>query len=751
MDKFKTLLKKSIDTYRNYGAKSLLKKTIDYIKKYKYVEKTGRIDKQFADVLFVNGCFLPHPTRYRVSHQMEQLFAGGVTSCHIFYEDISLNLINNFRLFIFFRCPITDAIKQFISEANKHKKTVIFDIDDLIIDTKYTNMIKYLQTFSIEDKTSYDDGVNRMKETMYMCDSVTTTTEKLAFELRKYVKEVYVNRNTASNRMVELSKQAVFDRDVLPYKDIKTGLSLKEKITIYNAKKKAPKHSKVKIGYFSGSITHNDDLHMVKPVLIRILRENSNVELHLIGELDIPSELRLMQDRITIRSFVDWQKLPDLIADVDINIVPLEESIFNEAKSENKWIEASLVKVVTVASNIGALKQMIVDKETGFLCSNNEEWYIILNELVKNAEYRKQIAENAYNYVYKNCITTYTAYNYTSYIKSRMKRNIAFIIPSLQISGGILVALKHCLFLKEAGFDVLLLNEGFEKERIIRFEGKELLCVTANEFNMLGSFDKCVATLWSTVDFLLKYPWIKERYYLVQNFETDFYEDGLDFKLIANSTYCFKDNVKYVTISEWCKKWLDTDYNVQAKYGPNGIDTAKFFYRNRDFSNEKIRILIEGNSDAYYKNVDESFKIVDKLDKNKFEIWYMSYQGEPKSFYYFDKFLHKISYDKVPDIYRNCHILIKSSILESFSYPPLEMMSTGGISIVAPNDGNKEYLVDKHNCLFYELGNIDMAVDLIYQVCKDQILRTKLIRNGLETAKERDWNNIKQDILNLYL
>ena len=41
-------------------------------------------------------------------------------------------------------------------------------------------------------------------------------------------------------------------------------------------------------------------------------------------------------------------------------------------------------------------------------------------------------------------------------------------------------------------------------------------------------------------------------------------------------------------------------------------------------------------------------------------------------------------------IYSECDILLKSSWLESFSYPPLEMMATGGYCIVAPNDGNKE-------------------------------------------------------------
>lgn len=743
------LMQKSIDTLMNNGIRILLKKIINYIKKCRNIERGSEHHKQYLDVLFINGCFLPHPHRYRVSHQREQLVAGGILSDEIFYEDVSLKLIKNYRIFIFYRCPITDTIRDFIKIAKQHNKAVIFDVDDLVIDTKYTDSVKYLQTLSAEEKANYDSGVNRMRETLCMCDSAITTTERLANELKNYVPEVYINRNTASNRMVELSNEVIHNRDILPFKDINLAKNKKEKVAIISAQKKISDLSKVKIGYFSGSITHNDDFIMILPIITKVMKENSEVELHVVGELDIPIELEPFKERVIANPFVDWERLPKLIGSVDINIAPIEQSIFNEAKSENKWVEASLVKVVTVASNVGAMKKMISHGQTGFLCSNNEEWYEVLTKLISNAEYRKQVAENAYKYAYKNCITAYTSYKFTKYIRSKMKPNIAFILPSVQVSGGVLVVLKHCLILKDAGFDVLIINEGFENKNL-KFNGEEILCFSRHEVSIHGNFDKCVATLWSTTDFLLMYPHIKEKYYLVQGFETDFAKDGNHFKLKANSTYCDNHDIKYLTISKWCESWLKSDYEKISRFAPNGIDLSRFARVDRDFNMNKIKILVEGNCDDDYKNVDESFKIIDKLDKNKFEVWYMSSQGRPKNFYYIDKFLHKVPYDKVPDVYSQCHILIKSSFLESFSYPPLEMMATGGISIVAPNEGNIEYLVHEKNCLLYEQSNIDMAVELINKVCEDKALRETLIKNGLETAKSRDWESIKQEILDLY-
>ena len=165
---------------------------------------------------------------------------------------------------------------------------------------------------------------------------------------------------------------------------------------------------------------------------------------------------------------------------------------------------------------------------------------------------------------------------------------------------------------------------------------------------------------------------------------------------------------------------------------------------------KKIRILIEGDCTCHYKNVDESFKIVEKLDKNKFEIWYLTYNSISKDWYRIDKLLFDLPHEKVNEIYNECDILLKSSWLESFSYPPIEMMATGGYCIVVPNGGNKEYLKDGENCLFYKLGDINSAIKNINRLIIDERLQNTLYENGLKTAKKRDWKNYKKQIISLY-
>ena len=102
-------------------------------------------------------------------------------------------------------------------------------------------------------------------------------------------------------------------------------------------------------------------------------------------------------------------------------------------------------------------------------------------------------------------------------------------------------------------------------------------------------------------------------------------------------------------------------------------------------------------------------------------------------------------------VYADCDILLKTSILESFSYPPIEMMATGGYVVALLNDGNKEYLENEKNCLIYPNGDIDKAIHCIERIVSDQALRDILYTNGINTAKSRDWNLIKDSILIEYV
>lgn len=718
------LKNKGIETLKNEGVFSLVKKSNNFIKYKKQIKKQA-YDKCFKDVLFINGCSLPHPQRYRVDHQIEQLESAGISCAKVDYERLNLNMVKNFRAFVIYRCPIIPIVEEFIKLARENNKTLFYDIDDLVFDIEHTKNIKFLDTMSANERNLYNDGVKRMGETLKLCDYGIASTERLQIEMGKHLKEVFVNRNVASEEMLKYSQEAL--------------------------KKVQKDKDRIVIGYLSGSITHNDDFKLIMNSIVKLMKKYKNLYLQIVGYLELPDEMVDVKDRIITAPFMDYKKLPMLIRSLDINLAPLEDSIFNEAKSENKWTEASLVKIPTVASNVGAFKSQIIDGKTGFLCSTENEWVEKIEKLILSEELRNEIGNNAYCEVMEKHVTTKTGTPLRDFILSKLRKNICFVVPSTNVSGGIMVAIKHGLILKKQGFDVTFINGNVETKNVDRVyeDGEYINVISTIKNEMTAKIDVLVATMWLTLEFVKLYPNCDKRKYLVQNYETDFYKHGEFERVKCESTYNELKDIEYLTISRWCEDWLTNTYGKSVKYAPNGIDLSLFEYKKRNFDG-KIKILIEGNCQDYYKNVDESFKITNKLDHDKFEINYLSYQKEPKKWYYVDNFYHKIPHDEVGKIYRNCDILIKTSLLESFSYPPLEMMATGGICIAVLNDGNKEYLKDLDNCLIYEQGKIDDAIEKINLICSDEKLRNKIIKNGLETAKSRQWDNIEKEIVSLY-
>ena len=329
-------------------------------------------------ILLIDGVenIIPQCTRYRVLNKAEQLRKHGFEVKVTNLSDFQLSMAQNASHIIIYRSPISPELLRLCHLAKDYGKPVFFDIDDLVFDTVYTDQLSYTQGLNPVEKGNYDAGVRNYGYMLENCDGAITSTNQLQEELKKYQSSVLLNRNLASDELISISSQ--FLKDYSQVSDV------------------------VKIGYFSGSISHNENFELIKPAIKQLLMKYSNVQLHIVGILDIPKDMKPFGNQIVTHDYVDWDKLPALISEVDINLAPLVDSIFNRAKSEIKWIEAALVKVPTVASKIGAFSDEVVDGETGLLATD-DEWFDKLESLVLSLELRQKLAESAYRAVLENC------------------------------------------------------------------------------------------------------------------------------------------------------------------------------------------------------------------------------------------------------------------------------------------------------------------------------------------------------------
>lgn len=330
-------------------------------------------------ILIIDGVenVIPQLTKYRVENKIEQLEKAGFDVWHVNLSDFQMGYAENASHIIIYRAPYTNKLADLVELAHKYNKIILYDIDDLVIDTLYTNQLNYVQNLSKSEKLNYDIGVMNYGKMLRMCDGVVTSTSKLKEELKNYMDLVLLNRNVVNDKLIQISKE-----------------NIRESNSVKN----------VRIGYFSGSITHNENFELIKPAILNLLEKYSNVELHIVGHLEVHKVFSEFKHRVVVHPFVDWKKLPELISQVDINLAPLVGSVFNQAKSEIKWLEAALVKVPTIASNIGAFKEMILDGDTGILC-DDLDWFIKLEQLVLDNDLRDRISESAYRFVMNHCTT----------------------------------------------------------------------------------------------------------------------------------------------------------------------------------------------------------------------------------------------------------------------------------------------------------------------------------------------------------
>ena len=343
----------------------------DIVNKFKAVPR-----EQY--ILLIDGVenIIPQCTRYRVLNKAEQLRKHGFEVKVVNLSEFELTQAQNASHIIIYRSPISPELLRLCHLAKDYGKPIFFDIDDLVFDTLYTDQLSYTKGLPHHEKENYDANVRNYGYMLENCEGAITSTNQLQKELKKYQSKVLLNRNLASDELISISSQ--FLKDYSQVSDV------------------------VKIGYFSGSISHNENFELIKPAIKQLLKKYSNVQLHIVGILDIPKDMKPFENQIVTHDYVDWDKLPVLISEVDINLAPLVDSIFNRAKSEIKWIEAALVKVPTVASKIGAFSDMVIDGETGLLATD-DQWFDKLEALVLSPELRQNLAESAYRAVLENC------------------------------------------------------------------------------------------------------------------------------------------------------------------------------------------------------------------------------------------------------------------------------------------------------------------------------------------------------------
>ncbi len=346
-----------------------------------------------GDILFVTGG-VGDSARYRTQNVAEELENHGF-KCSITVQDnpFILNYAGKFSVFIFHRVLFTPGVAKFVELLKKQGKEIIFETDDLVYDPKYLEHMDYFKVMNALEKKLYENGVGGEILADSYVKVCTTTTSFLAEKLREFGKEIFIVPNKLSKKDVEVAKKIMGHKTW----NMKHGSDdIQHKLENQEYSMPNVPGSMIKIGYFSGALSHNKDFATITEALLFLMEKYSNVELFLAGPLGLESALNKFSDRIKQLPYVPREKHFENIAGVDINIAPLEiGNPFCESKSELKFFEAAIVEVPTVAATTQPFREAIEDGVDGLVANGTSEWIEKLEKLILDKNLRKEMGKKA--------------------------------------------------------------------------------------------------------------------------------------------------------------------------------------------------------------------------------------------------------------------------------------------------------------------------------------------------------------------
>ncbi|GAB0117356.1 glycosyltransferase [Acidisoma sp. 7E03] len=313
---------------------------------------------------------------YRVEQKRAQLETLGIESAIFdFHSDTEafLRRLSTFDAVIFYRVTATPDIVQAIDATRAAGKPSFYEIDDLMFDAK-----RFPDSFE-----SYGGQITRslyatlviapaqLRAAMALCDFAVASTPALARQMATVLgkERVFLHRNALHE----------------PHE------------ALLRAAPPPASGGRVKIFYGSGTKAHNEDFDaFAAPALLRVLQEQPQVDLVIVGYLTLPPSFAPFRSRITrIDPIWDIALYWQVMATADIAIAVLKPGLIADCKSEIKWLEAALLAIPSVVTATETYREVVEAGRTGLLATTPEEWHAALTRLVTQPELRRSIGRAA--------------------------------------------------------------------------------------------------------------------------------------------------------------------------------------------------------------------------------------------------------------------------------------------------------------------------------------------------------------------
>ncbi len=317
--------------------------------------------------------------RYRVLNMIEALSAtqapvGATWFCADEISHCEL-ILRRADVLVICHAKYSREFARVVALARARGKRVLYDVDDMVFDNRYVHVIlSYLGHPTREvDMDYWFADIGRYGALMRLCDGVIVTNAYLADRVRDFCGlPTAVIPNFMNGSQLEHSRLILEEKRV-------SGFS---------------REGRIHLGYFSGSPTHRRDFEVIEDALIKLMECDPRVVIRFVGLLEPSARLAGFGDRIEVFPFQNILNLQRLIGEVEFNLVPLQDNVFTNCKSELKVFEAAAVGTVSIVSPTFPLVDAIRNGATGYVAPAHR-WSEVIGTAIGNLRAYPEMALDA--------------------------------------------------------------------------------------------------------------------------------------------------------------------------------------------------------------------------------------------------------------------------------------------------------------------------------------------------------------------
>lgn len=328
------------------------------------MQEERTLNYEVRKIVYYVGCPDGESKRYRVFNLVDVLQNQGRTVDVIYEKDLEQYAITpDLTTAVIFRAKYTEQLRNFILKARQNNVDIIFDTDDLVFEPESLEYIGAVRKLDEPSKAWHLNEVSLIRRALLMCDAATTSNDFLASRIRK------INLRTGIVRFSLNPLQTDFARTLDRCNRI---------------------HEFTRLGFFSGSPTHQADFEEIEIPLFNFLQENPKFTLVVVGYLELSSKWSDLSNQIQRYPFVSPLEMLELMSTIDCLLVPLEmNNPFTNSKAEVKLFESALVYTPVICSGIYSYSQCVKNGQNGILVNDPSGWKDALSLTLDNQLLKK--------------------------------------------------------------------------------------------------------------------------------------------------------------------------------------------------------------------------------------------------------------------------------------------------------------------------------------------------------------------------